>query len=520
MSLTTKLAEATTAFVEKAHGMLADPACDPQRAALLAYAEAKAEDLHLLGTTLSDPEDEPELARSLLYLWLELKSEWVRYNQVMQYQLALTGAPDPIIWYRGMVVSGVLGHLEPLFPPDHLETVERIAAAPLHMDGPIGEALDLLQQQRRSSKLIQAISQEFNSLFAALIDIRDGLTRQNRAEQSTADRMLQDMVDRFEKLFTALKTTLAADARTPFDQPWVTMKPGLVEAGKALGVRCQITDASEPGAWLEAQHIDSHMGLWVTVAEGMIAACTQDDEEQRRAAGKSLHTHLTIRLARDGDTVTLTCEDDGPGVARELLPAGQRQQWERLQAACQDAGIQLVTEARAGQGTTVVMTWQAFHYLQAEGLLIAQTQGTTLALALDDVHSVSGISAATTHYDAAGDRHLFFHQGEAYPLHELDSLLAASEAGRQIAAAKPRIGAQVVLLKSDGHRLALVVDGLRLVLRAVVQPAQRFLPFSPRYLRGILSLDGGLCLVLERLPALLTSPSPVRKEAAEHALAD
>lgn len=96
-----------------------------------AYAGSKGELVHELVDALGDEEDEEELYRTITDLWLELKFEWARHNQVMNYQLIRKGEADPRVMARGGACSHVLQALETLLRPRDIAGLTQFTAAPL-----------------------------------------------------------------------------------------------------------------------------------------------------------------------------------------------------------------------------------------------------------------------------------------------------------------------------------------------------------------------------------------------------
>lgn len=107
-------------------------------AAGLSAAEASANGAYLLHRKSSLlelvellSEDEEELYDSLAMHWLELRLEWARYNQLMQYSMVLSGTATPSLMARGAACAGSLSWFEGLLAPQDLEGLQAIAALPL-----------------------------------------------------------------------------------------------------------------------------------------------------------------------------------------------------------------------------------------------------------------------------------------------------------------------------------------------------------------------------------------------------
>lgn len=148
---------------------LASPETGP---GLVAYLSSQISGLRQLTETLSHPEDEAELYRSLAFAWLELRFEWTRYNQVMQYQTVLHGEADEKVFLRGGVVSGLLAELEALLRPGDAETLRDLAAEPLRVIFPDSTEIQAFLSERASNAArLQAALSQASPGSAALAEV-------------------------------------------------------------------------------------------------------------------------------------------------------------------------------------------------------------------------------------------------------------------------------------------------------------------------------------------------------------
>lgn len=114
-----------------ARKLLADTFEAPIVDEMSTYAMGKGELVAELALALGEPDDEEELYRTITDLWLELKFEWARHNQVMNYQLIRRGEADPRVMARGGVCSHVIMALESLLRPRDIAGLTSLVAAPL-----------------------------------------------------------------------------------------------------------------------------------------------------------------------------------------------------------------------------------------------------------------------------------------------------------------------------------------------------------------------------------------------------
>ena len=123
-----------------------DVGLDPQDTALLrTYSVARVAAIRDLANAMPEPDDEIELYRTLAAFWLELRFEWQRNNEVMNYQTVLRGTAEPRVIAEGSVGSFMLSRIETLLDPSHLDMLARYA-------------LELLANERASAQLQEGVS--------------------------------------------------------------------------------------------------------------------------------------------------------------------------------------------------------------------------------------------------------------------------------------------------------------------------------------------------------------------------
>jgi len=117
----------------------------PGTAMLRAYTVARVAAIRDLAAAMPEADDEIELYRTLAAFWLELRFEWQRNNEVMNYQTVLRGSSEPRVVAEGSVGSFMLSRFETLLDPAHLDLLARYA-------------LELLANERASAQLTEGVS--------------------------------------------------------------------------------------------------------------------------------------------------------------------------------------------------------------------------------------------------------------------------------------------------------------------------------------------------------------------------
>lgn len=84
-------------------------------------AHSTAIQIRTLADAMCDPEDAEELYGALASLWLELRLQWQRHNDVANYDLMRHGDAKPIDLVRGSVSSYYFQRIESLLQPEQIQ---------------------------------------------------------------------------------------------------------------------------------------------------------------------------------------------------------------------------------------------------------------------------------------------------------------------------------------------------------------------------------------------------------------
>ncbi len=80
-----------------------------------------------LADAMCDPDDAEELYGALASLWLELRLQWQRHNDVANYDLMRHGEAKPIDLVRGSISSYYFQRIESLLQPDQIQCLNQRA---------------------------------------------------------------------------------------------------------------------------------------------------------------------------------------------------------------------------------------------------------------------------------------------------------------------------------------------------------------------------------------------------------
>lgn len=95
------------------------------------YMREKVQGIHDLADALSQAEDRDDLCKTLAHFWIELRVEWDRYNNVMNFQLMGSGEQDPLVVAKGTACSEILTWLEDVMQEEDLSARADFCAEPL-----------------------------------------------------------------------------------------------------------------------------------------------------------------------------------------------------------------------------------------------------------------------------------------------------------------------------------------------------------------------------------------------------
>ena len=84
-------------------------------------AQSTAIQIRTLADAMNDPDDAEELYGAMASLWLELRLQWQRHNDVANYDLMRHGEAKPIDLVRGSVSSYYFERIESLLQPEQIE---------------------------------------------------------------------------------------------------------------------------------------------------------------------------------------------------------------------------------------------------------------------------------------------------------------------------------------------------------------------------------------------------------------
>jgi hypothetical protein len=98
---------------------------DRDRKELKYYAKTKLKEMHELAKVLKTAEEE-EATSSIINLWFEWRSEWIRYNAVNNFNMVEFGEANNMSVVKSGYVSFLISKIESLIPEEKLEKIHEI----------------------------------------------------------------------------------------------------------------------------------------------------------------------------------------------------------------------------------------------------------------------------------------------------------------------------------------------------------------------------------------------------------
>jgi len=124
-----RIADADTVSADTAAFLAAVDIAEHARTMVNHESHITAVQIRTLADAMSDPEDAEELYGALASLWLELRLQWQRHNDVANYDLMRNGEAKPIDLVRGSVSSYYFQRIESLLQPEQIEHLNSRALA-------------------------------------------------------------------------------------------------------------------------------------------------------------------------------------------------------------------------------------------------------------------------------------------------------------------------------------------------------------------------------------------------------
>ena len=329
--------------------------------------------------------DTSEAEAMLLWICLEMRMEWMRYNSQMQYQTVMQGSADPVLMARGAALSFLLEALDRKLDATQLYTVSRIA------EDPQGVALAAVSRTDRLFSVMARASRGGREAVDSLLAAQDKITRSAKSGPVQHDLT--------EAIGTVMQTVGDALRVTSEDFSHALQGVLLRELGHAPVLVLLENVSRQADAQLPSAVAIGLLGAAGTWMAALSATSLQMSADARISAGRPAFVTLAWNLSEDGDQVALELRDDADGTVsfktnsqdwpiRDLVlhVVQQPGHGSTLRISCQVTTIADYLLLRVGRGEHDVLigvpSQTIMHIEQRDGSAVA-VGGTTLIDRLD-----------------------------------------------------------------------------------------------------------------------------------------
>ncbi len=378
-------------FLDRVEAMLTEFGASPEvRAAVIEYARLKQASINELAEALDAPDDMPELYRSTGYLWLELKTEWVRYNQTMQYQLARDGEPNPVVFTKGAVCADVIGCIEGLLSPEDLEKLAVISAEPLALSKL--NTSDLQKLLAHHDQQVGAIAR----MFASASNILQSVPDLSKLRELVPPE-LRDLRSRYQQMLEGLARETDLVLKIDVSLIWPVLAEYGEEARRNLGKPAQLVNDCAPNAKVDLRLARAVTELTRSVAHFLLLH-GRDSDAERAEANKPAHATVKVRVETGDRATLLVLNDDGHGAFTAALTenAAAQKDWLALQAevAALDGSISLAGEL--GVGTTASLSLSCVGLTGGETFVVVEGSMPRTCIPIELVSADTSAAASTS----------------------------------------------------------------------------------------------------------------------------
>ncbi len=288
------------------------------------YSQGKLDSMREMVEAMSHEDDAEELYHSLALLWLELKFEWTRYNQVMNYQVMSRGTAEPLVFAKGAVSSAYVGLLENVLDPADLEQLTELSAAPLEFGKPdLGHLRDYIHQQEDRAR---AALREASATLGMVSELRFD---DQQHELDSAAQQLARLEAATHELATASMSFL-----------WPLLEDAVTRTVARPGWRYALALRSPPEVAVDLR-LQGRMQQCLAEATRMLLHHdTAPTVEARMANHRSAQVKVDVWVTTPGrGRVELRVRADTAGRLRLPLPADAQEDWDVLTGLTSGAGL-------------------------------------------------------------------------------------------------------------------------------------------------------------------------------------
>ncbi len=222
------------------------------------YFERKKREILELAEFMTEAEMEEDLYRALAAAWLELRFEWARYNQILQYQAYYGRELDQGVFYKSSLCSHLLGIVEKFLDRRDRELLLEF----------VEEPLDFLRPNLKSAENQLNRNREIVSIFRRFLtqnsEACDQLTRVQSSIDSNYDDI--DQVVKDCRSLSRLQSEIISQFRVPISTLWPFLASYLHEYAAERDVEVFLRNNTDSLLEIEGILVDRFIALSVLVS--------------------------------------------------------------------------------------------------------------------------------------------------------------------------------------------------------------------------------------------------------------
>lgn len=235
---------------------------------------------------LTIDDDESEALASLPTIWLEMRLEWNRYNNQMQYQVIVKGKSNPVLMAKGAILSYMIGIVEKNLHHEDVYWIQKLASG----------ALDAIRNRiQLNQKYLDAIdtSKDSSSIYK---DLLSKIQKDFNSDMPDKKRELNALIDEANSKINNTHLISVKDLHENFE---LIVAEHLKKSPLTLVLSTDSLDEDIKIPFLSISQLRNNFDIWI---KEIIK--NQNKESQKT------HYSLSWGLVAINDRLKLTLKDD------------------------------------------------------------------------------------------------------------------------------------------------------------------------------------------------------------------
>ncbi len=265
-----------------------------QKGEIREFYDARVAGLAESLTDLTMDGDDSEALAALPSIWLEMRLEWNRYNNQMQYQTFNRGQADPYLMAMGACLSYIIGVVENFINSEDLFWIYKIAA------GPVDAIRNRMKLGQRFFDLVESFDASSQGTLEILFQNRDEIYNLDKTVQKKMDDTILKVAEVYSDSVWLGSTDLHENMLLLLT-PW--LKKSALRAVLNIG-DCAQDLRIAPEVATSFRHIAQ---FWM---DNVFAVEAMSAEKERLEKGRSAHLNLSWGVEKLKGRLVFRFQDD------------------------------------------------------------------------------------------------------------------------------------------------------------------------------------------------------------------